>query len=177
MPSIDVSRCRLGTRSGVTGLESPPGRGAVDAAGERPGCRWLDPRLTRRGPMRLEREAPEPIRRVAGQLSNRNPAERLTTGGQLWRVLKSLLVIWHVELTAAVEPLLLPKDAGSHRLSSAGLQRGGPPRFARLLRNPERDPDYLPLVLRPVRIGAQHALGMRVRAPGPLEVRQRARLD
>src|SRR5438876_191398 len=177
MPSIDVARCRLGTRSGVTGLEVAAGRGAVDAASERPGRRWLDPRLTRRGPMRLQREAPKPIWRSAGELSNRNSAERLIIGDQLWRVLMSLLVNWHVELAAAVEPLLLPKDIGSHRLSSAGLRRGGPPRFARLLGNPERDPDDFPLVLRPVRIGAQHALRMRVRTPGPLEVRQRARLD
>jgi hypothetical protein len=42
---------------------------------------------------------------------------------------------------------------------------------------PKRHPDDLPLVLRPVSVGAQHAVGMRVRRPGPLEACQCAGLD
>src|SRR5260370_26798015 len=52
-----------------------------------------------------------------------------------------LSVIWHVELAAAVEPLLLPNDVGSHRLAPAGLRPPGSPRLAQLLRGAERDPN------------------------------------
>jgi hypothetical protein len=75
----------------------------------------------------------------------RSPTATMTTGnvctslaspGQEGRRLKSAgaaaypvslraragrLVLGHVELAAAVEPLLLPKDVGGHRLAPAGL--------------------------------------------------------
>jgi hypothetical protein len=45
-----------------------------------------------------------------------------------------------------------------------------------LFRGPERHPDDLLLVLRPVRVGPQHALRRRVWPPGPFKLGQRAGL-
>jgi hypothetical protein len=41
-PSIDVAGCRPVGSWGMTGLGLPPDEVSVDAAGERPGRRWLD---------------------------------------------------------------------------------------------------------------------------------------
>src|SRR5712691_10371255 len=88
-----------------------------------------------------------------------------------------LLASWHDQLAASVERLLLVNDMRSHGLTPARFRLGCPPRIARLLRIPERHADDLLLIFRPVRVGAQHAVRMCVRPPGPLELCQRARLD
>src|SRR5260370_38496103 len=88
-----------------------------------------------------------------------------------------LLASWHDQLAAAVERFLLVNDMRSHGLTPARFRPGCPPRIARLLRIPERHADDLLLIFRPERIGAQHAVRMRVRPPGPLELCQGARLD
>src|SRR5579864_316710 len=88
-----------------------------------------------------------------------------------------LLASRHDQLAALVERFLLTEDMGGHRLTSARFCLRCPPRIAGLLRSPKRHAYDLLLVIRPVREGAQHAVWMCVRPPGPLELCQRIRLD
>src|SRR5262249_21027160 len=81
------------------------------------------------------------------------------------------------ELAAPVERLLLLEHVGSHRFTAARVGLGCPERIAGLPRGPEGHAHDLLLILRPVCVGAQHALWVRLRAPRPLEVGQHARPD
>ena len=69
-------------------------------------------------------DLPPQVRAVISDWSPGGPAAGLRT---------PLLASWHDQLAAPVERFLFINDAGSHRLTSARLRFGGPPRFARLL--------------------------------------------
>jgi hypothetical protein len=81
------------------------------------------------------------------------------------------------EFAAPVEVLFLVNKVRSHRFSTLRLGLGCAPRVARFLRVPERHTDHVLFVLGPVRVCASHTLRVLLRAPGPLEVRQRSGFD